>query len=63
MGQTMTWPQMNVLADSVSHLFKCPKLSLCKHYIRKNRKATRNMGFALKNLVTLIPFVCFAELI
>lgn len=28
----MTWPQMNVLADSVSHLFKCPKLSLCKHY-------------------------------
>lgn len=32
MGQTMTWPQMNVLADSVSHLFKCPKLSLCKHY-------------------------------
>lgn len=31
-GQTMTWPQMNALADRVSHLFKCPKLSLCKHY-------------------------------
>lgn len=49
MVQTMTWPQMNVLAVSVSHLYKCPKLSLCKHYPPRKEKGTWNTGFALKD--------------
>lgn len=59
MGQTMTWPQMNVPSDSVSNPFKCLKLSVQTLYL-KDRKATCKVVTSLKTCTTR-AFVCFVE--